>query len=293
MKGVEFVGRVIAGANVGEKFGVATANLGFELGQRPDLREGVYDVTVTHERQQYGGVLHCGRRLTFDEAQTVEVHILDFARVIYGQEVKVRVEGWLRGVKKFPNGDVLYTQIERDIVQGRKGWLRRQVAARWAVVSPEEKQALEQEAYARLTARVNLREYDRVWAYAPRADELDVRRQIAQELGDVRWVWPRVAGKVLKWGECEIGQLEPGSYGLLEPPSTAERVGEPSENDLVLVPAVAATPDGARLGRGGGYYDRWLTELPPAVMTVCVLPEWAVRTDVPMEAHDQRVRGVV
>ena len=62
--------------------------------------------------------------------------------------------------------------------------------------------------------------------------------------------------------------------------------------DLVLVPALAVSPhDGARLGRGGGSYDRALRRV--RGRTVALLHEGELRDDVPADEHDVAVGAVV
>jgi len=51
--------------------------------------------------------------------------------------------------------------------------------------------------------------------------------------------------------------LAPGVYGILEPQSS--EVVEPGAIDFVLVPARGFDRHGNRLGRGGGYYDRYMS----------------------------------
>ena len=68
--------------------------------------------------------------------------------------------------------------------------------------------------------------------------------------------WPRVNGKDLVFCACSQSDLVPGWRGILEPPETAPLVAP----DLVLVPGLAFSPSGDRLGRGKGFYDRYLNK---------------------------------
>ena len=56
--------------------------------------------------------------------------------------------------------------------------------------------------------------------------------------------------------------------------------------DLVVVPGVAFTASGHRLGQGGGWYDRFLPGLRPGVMRIGVCFAECLVDDLPTEAHD-------
>ena len=61
---------------------------------------------------------------------------------------------------------------------------------------------------------------------------------------------------------------------------------EPATLELIFVPGVAFTSDGRRLGRGGGYYDRFLADLPPTTWRIGVCHARQLRADLPIDGHD-------
>ena len=65
-----------------------------------------------------------------------------------------------------------------------------------------------------------------------------------------------------------------------------EEEPDPATIDLVVVPGVAFTTSGHRLGQGGGWYDRFLTGLRPGVMRIGVCFAECLVDELPTEDHD-------
>ncbi|WP_408896865.1 5-formyltetrahydrofolate cyclo-ligase [Nocardioides sp. R1-1] len=85
------------------------------------------------------------------------------------------------------------------------------------------------------------------------------------------------------------GSLAPARRGLLEPLGPTLGVDAVATADVVLVPGLAVAPDGLRIGRGGGSYDRALARVPVGTFTCVLLYDDEVLPAVPAEPHDRRV----
>jgi 5-formyltetrahydrofolate cyclo-ligase len=134
--------------------------------------------------------------------------------------------------------------------------LRRQYrAARKAFVAglgPAGREALERQLAALIApALAGVR---MAGSYAATGDEIDPV-WIEKSLGP--HAFPRVAGPDINFHQAEWSAMKPGFQGIMEPPATAPVVAP----DLLLVPLVAVTLAGVRLGQGRGYYDRALARL--------------------------------
>src|SRR5690606_31244362 len=75
--------------------------------------------------------------------------------------------------------------------------------------------------------------------------------------------------------------------------STAEFPDDPQRFDAVIVPGLAFTADGWRLGQGGGWYDRFLPLTRDDCTTVGVCFASLLVGDLPVEPHDVRLDRVV
>lgn len=114
------LGTVVHGEAVGNKIGFPTANLSAHSEQFPP--NGVYFAEAWMEKVRYHGVINLGVRPTVARGQpqrTLEIHLLDFDRDIYGQDMEVRFLHYLRPERKFENVEALKAQIAADVSQAR------------------------------------------------------------------------------------------------------------------------------------------------------------------------------
>ena len=131
----------------------------------------------------------------------------------------------------------------------------------------------------------------RVTCYASYGTEPDtgtMRRRLADAGYEV--LLPRVDGDDLQW-VVDGPDTAVSTMGITEPVGDAVAL---LPVRALLVPALAVTPEGDRLGKGGGYYDRvlaGLTEARPPV--VAIAGDSDVVDALPTDAHDQRVQMIV
>ena len=125
-----------------------------------------------------------------------------------------------------------------------------------------------------------------VMAFWPLPDEVDIRPLIDRLVDEGKTVLlPKVTGDETMELRRYTSQadLSEGTFHIMEP------VGEPfvdyGQIDVALVPGVAFDAAGHRLGRGRGYYDRFLSEC-PAIYKIGVCFPFQRVAGVPVEAHD-------
>jgi 5-formyltetrahydrofolate cyclo-ligase len=98
----------------------------------------------------------------------------------------------------------------------------------------------------------------------------------------------------LDWAVYEgATALLPARRGILEPAGPALGRDAIANADVVLVPGLAVSATGARLGRGGGSYDRALARVPAGTFTCVLLHDGEVGRDVPVAPHDRAVTAAV
>jgi len=107
-------GTVLAGNNNGEKVGARTANLDISLAK--DIDKGLYSCKVNLDGVFYRGLLYYGFN-SLTNRDCLEIHILEFNGDIYGKNITVSTERYLRFPKKFKNVEKLSEQIKKDLAQ--------------------------------------------------------------------------------------------------------------------------------------------------------------------------------
>ncbi len=94
-----------------------------------------------------------------------------------------------------------------------------------------------------------------------------------------------------------FSDLSPGKYGILEPLKKLRNqpcnIVAPSSIEIMLTPGLAFDIQGRRLGRGAGYYDRYLAITSPNMLVVALAFDCQIVDEVPSEQFDVSVDAII
>ena len=122
IKVVDFLGRffqlsgtVTKGQSLGRTINFPTANLLIDSQHKIIPPKGVYLVSIFHHQNQYYGMMNIGTRPTLNgDKQTIEVHIFEFNKNIYGSSLTIHFIEKIRDEQKFESFDALKKQLIKD-----------------------------------------------------------------------------------------------------------------------------------------------------------------------------------
>ena len=112
-------GKVITGEGRGKKLGIPTANIKLDTDYVLPPK-GVYACYAHYNNKKYDAIVNFGKKPTFaNKKYSIEVHIFDMAKDIYGSKLKVELIDFVRGQKAFSSEEELVSQIKDDILYTR------------------------------------------------------------------------------------------------------------------------------------------------------------------------------
>lgn len=163
-----------------------------------------------------------------------------------------------------------------------KNEIRRKINNMRRMLDDMERRSAADEVFSRLEQTAAFLMADRILMYHSLPDELHTHSFLGKWGKRKRFFLPRVNGVNLEILPYDESRLELGSFHIEEP--TGSETVDPSEIELVVVPAVAYDRRGNRLGRGKGFYDRFLKST--KATKVGVGYEFQLVEDLPVEPHD-------
>ena len=183
----------------------------------------------------------------------------------------------------------------------RKTEIRAAMRARRKALTPEARKAASEIICAKLAAdtdialRVDPFEWGSpVAVYLASPQEIDlspfIRKMLATGIKVVAPRWNGVTYELAVLKGLDETHLRQGPMGILEP--VEAEIVSPKEVGIWLVPGLAFTRSGKRLGYGGGWYDRLLADI-KFPLSIGIAHAFQVVDDLPSEPHDVPLAGVV
>ena len=133
--------------------------------------------------------------------------------------------------------------------------------------------------------------------YAPLTGEVETALIAADALRSHRRLYYPIVDqknrRIRLGAVSDLSELALGAFGILEPAAAGALEAGELGAALVCVPGIAFTPAAARLGRGGGYYDRLLAALSAEAVTAGLGYSFQLINRLPEDLHDRRLDFVV
>lgn len=177
--------------------------------------------------------------------------------------------------------------------QEEKQQLRRTIRMLETQLSPRYRAASNRAITAFLTAMPEYLAAGTVFCFVGCGREIDTRPILEHALaaGKTLCVPLCTAPGIMELRRVDcLDELSPGSYGIPEPPVEAPAV-KTDDVDFAILPCTTCDHAGRRLGRGGGYYDRFLAHYRGGSVLLC--REKLIREEIPVEPHDYPVPWVL
>ncbi|MBR4696313.1 MAG: 5-formyltetrahydrofolate cyclo-ligase [Selenomonadaceae bacterium] len=167
--------------------------------------------------------------------------------------------------------------------------LRKRVRRLRSAIPAQERQILSSRMTAELSRQFFFQDAKVIMAYASMLEEVQLYdlMRFSLDIGKKVCI-PFILGRGIM-DAVELHGMEDlveDDYSILTVREDRRKVIDPSSIGCVVVPGVAFSSSGARLGLGGGYYDRFLSEKAPYAYRVVLAFECQIVEDIPLEPHD-------
>lgn len=184
--------------------------------------------------------------------------------------------------------------MQSNDLNAQKQAARRAARQQLAQISPQEFSAIGAAMWQTLQAQPAWQSAESVFCFVGALHEPDTMPILQGALSaGKKLLVPRIAGP----GQMQLvplqslEQLQPGAFGILEPGQALPAVPAGSGVQLAVLPCLAATRSGARLGHGGGYYDRFLANYSGQRLILC--PEALLAQSLPTGPLDEPAQAVL
>lgn len=171
--------------------------------------------------------------------------------------------------------------------------IRATIKERFATLDENNKKIMDKKIIKNI---LNLEEYAKaktIFSYVSKDKEVDTLELIVHSINNKKIVGVPIVKEKYKLDSIRINslnELKIGKYNILEPKENSEKIN-PKDFELLFIPGLAFGIGGERLGRGGGYFDRFLLELPG--LKIGLAYEFQIFNSLPILDHDIKMDLIV
>jgi len=184
------------------------------------------------------------------------------------------------------------------VISERKQELRQKLLSRLLSLTKEEIKRRSNNVEERLSTLPIYTGAKKIMAYYPLRGEVDILEMIRRDLGHKRFCFPVMDLKTKTIRAFEVRNLDEdfvsGPFGVRQPDVKKTKEMDIREIDMVIVPGLGFDYQKNRLGRGAGFYDRFLANLTPSIKKVGIAFEFQLLQNLPIHLpRDQKVDIIV
>lgn len=174
---------------------------------------------------------------------------------------------------------------------------RKIYAAKRDALSPSERAQKSEEIWKRLVTLAPFKETSQALFYVSFRSEVEtlLMRRLTRKLG-ISVAVPRIQAQNKSMIFYELGcdeKLEAGVFGVLQPTLDAETITDLKEPSVILVPGLVFDSQGNRVGWGGGYYDRFLSDEGKGLPSVGLAFDLQIAAQLPVQPYDVALNWIV
>ena len=177
------------------------------------------------------------------------------------------------------------------MVELDKKTLRKEVRAKLALLSDAEKERRSADMCHTLKSHIMVAGARVVALFSPLGNEPCIWPLVEDLSHSMVVVLPRVEGEIMNFYLYVPECMSCGEFGIMEP-AGVEAVA-PYEIDVMVVPGVAFTTDCDRMGRGKGFYDKYMSQSDFRAVKIGVCYAEQVVWNLPVEPHDVRMDALI
>ncbi|MCF7908316.1 MAG: 5-formyltetrahydrofolate cyclo-ligase [Candidatus Omnitrophica bacterium] len=184
------------------------------------------------------------------------------------------------------------------VINREKQELRQKLLGQLLSLTKEEVKRRSKDVEDKLSSLGEYKQAKNIMVYYPLKGEVDILEMVRKDIKSKKFLFPVMDTKAKKLQAYEVENLNDqfvvGPYGVREPDTEKTQKFDIEKIDMVIVPGLSFDCNCNRLGRGAGFYDRFLQRLTPSTKKVGIAFDFQISQDLPTYLPlDQKVDIVV